>query len=82
MGSPILVTSWYRPQAVNREVGGAPNSQHIYGKAADIKPVQGDIYKFQDWLDKVAWKNKALGYGAKKEFVHIDLGPEPIRWKY
>ncbi len=81
-GSPILVTSWYRPPAINRAVGGASNSQHLYGKAADIKPIQGNIYKFQDWLDKVAWKNKALGYGAKRGFVHLDLRPGNIRWIY
>ena len=81
-GSPILVTSWYRPPAINRAIGGATRSQHILGKAADIKPVQGDLYKFQDWLDKVAWKGKALGYGAKKGFVHVDLRPGHIRWNY
>ncbi|MDJ0580945.1 D-Ala-D-Ala carboxypeptidase family metallohydrolase [Crocosphaera sp.] len=81
-GGPIKVNSWYRPPAVNRAVGGASNSQHLYGKAADILPLQGNIYKFQDWLDKTAWKNKALGYGANKGFVHLDLRPGHIRWNY
>ncbi len=81
-GSPIIVTSWYRPPAINRAVRGASNSQHIYGKAVDIKPVKGDIYKFQSWLDKVAWKDKALGYGAPRGFVHLDLRPGNIRWNY
>lgn len=81
-GSGIIVTSWYRPPAVNRAIGGATRSQHILGKAADIRPVQGDLYRFQDWLDKVAWKDKALGYGAKKGFVHLDLRPGNIRWNY
>jgi putative chitinase len=79
-GSAILVTSWYRPPAINRAVGGAKNSQHLTGKAADIRPAQEDVLAFQFWLDK-RW-DKALGYGAKKGFVHIDLRPGRIRWHY
>ena len=36
-GKPIIVTSGYRSQAVNKVVGGAVHSQHTQGKAADIK---------------------------------------------
>lgn len=79
-GSPILVTSWYRPPKINRAVGGVENSQHLTGKAADICPIDhSEIYRFQMWLDK-RW-DKALGYGAKKGFVHLDLRPFR-RWNY
>ncbi|WP_303909453.1 D-Ala-D-Ala carboxypeptidase family metallohydrolase [Thiohalomonas denitrificans] len=33
---PVTVTSGYRPPALNRKIGGARNSQHRYGLAADI----------------------------------------------
>src|SRR5690625_2382359 len=33
---PITINSGYRSPAHNRRVGGASNSQHLYGKAADI----------------------------------------------
>lgn len=33
---PILISSGYRPEAVNDLVGGAPDSQHTKGEAADI----------------------------------------------
>lgn len=79
-GCAIGVTSWYRPPAINAEVGGVSNSQHINGSAADIYPIGGDIYAFQKWLDK-QW-DKALGYGAKKGFVHVDLRDGRIRWDY
>jgi len=79
-GSAIGVTSWYRPEPINRAVGGARNSQHITGRAADIYPVQGNIFEFQKWLD--GYWGKALGYGAKKGFVHLDLRPGKIRWNY
>lgn len=35
-GKPIKVTSGYRCPMLNRAVGGARNSQHIKGEAADI----------------------------------------------
>ena len=35
-GKPITVTSGYRCPRLNRAVGGAANSQHIKGEAADI----------------------------------------------
>jgi len=76
---PIFITSWYRPPRINKAVGGVSNSQHINGFAADIKTTT-DIFEFQEWLDK-NWEN-ALGYGAKKGFVHLDLRPHPIRWNY
>jgi len=80
-GEPIGVTSWYRPPAVNKAVGGVSNSQHINGSAADIYPIGGDIHAFQKWLDTF-WGDKALGYGAKKGFVHVDLRRGKIRWNY
>lgn len=89
-GSPILVSSWYRPAAVNSAVGGASNSQHLYGRAVDISPVSRDsLVKFQSWLDR-HWFG-ALGYGAGRGFVHLDTrngkgwktgGEKGTRWNY
>jgi hypothetical protein len=79
-GSAIGVTSWYRPVEINRSVGGARNSQHLTGRAVDIYPMKGNIFDFQKWLDR-QW-DMALGYGAKKGFVHLDLRLVRIRWNY
>lgn len=36
-GAPVIVTSGYRSKLLNEMVGGAPNSQHTLGMAADIR---------------------------------------------
>jgi putative chitinase len=80
-GTPIGVTSWYRPPAVNQEVGGARNSMHLTGLAADIYPINGDGMEFESWL-MTAWEG-GLGYGQRRGlgFTHVDLG-EYARWNY
>lgn len=39
-GEPIIVNSGFRCEALNKAVGGAPNSQHKTGEAADIETVK------------------------------------------
>lgn len=36
LGKPVIITSGYRNSQVNKLVGGAANSQHTKGQAADI----------------------------------------------
>lgn len=38
-GAPLLVVSGFRTLVYNAAIRGAPRSQHIEGKAADIRPV-------------------------------------------
>lgn len=35
-GRPIIISSGYRCRELNKAVGGAPNSDHLFGCAADI----------------------------------------------
>ena len=37
LGQPIIVTSGFRSEAVNKAVGGVKNSVHKNGQAADIR---------------------------------------------
>ncbi len=42
LGCPIIITSGYRCEELNKAVGGQPNSQHLWGQAVDfIAPSYG-----------------------------------------
>lgn len=85
-GAPIEITSGYRPLAINRAVGGASQSEHLYDApdtgAVDFLVTGKSIYAVQDWCDK-NWPY-SLGYGAPKGFVHLGVRPgrPRVRWDY
>lgn len=80
-GNPsITINSGYRPPSVNRAVGGATNSQHLYGAAADfvvsgIRP--SEVYKR---LDSFHGSKGGLGNGSS--FTHLDLRGYRARFSY
>jgi hypothetical protein len=37
LGVPLVITSGYRPPWLNKIIGGAKDSRHLYGCAADFK---------------------------------------------
>ena len=69
-GGGILITSGYRPEPYNREVGGVPGSRHVAGDALDIFPADGALNGLFQWL-KPRWSG-GLGDGRRKGFLHID----------
>ena len=85
-GKPVVITSGYRPPAINRSVGGASGSEHLYPApgvgAVDFYLQNADIYAVQEWCDQ-NWPH-SLGYGANKGFVHLGMreGGPRIRWDY
>lgn len=67
---PLGVTSGYRPEPINSQVGGVPGSYHTKGMALDIYPVDGSLEKFHQWLIK-RWSG-GYGDGRHKGFIHVD----------
>lgn len=77
-GKPVIINSGCRCPDYNAKVGGAPNSQHTLGRAADIR-VQGvepsDVY---DWL---AANFPTASLGRYATFTHVDTRSHgPARW--
>lgn len=76
LNKPVIITSGYRNQEHNRRVGGAPNSYHLRGMAADIT-VQGT--NPQD-LAKTAEECGFRGIGVYEGFLHVDVRQQRARW--
>ena len=72
-GGNITVHSAYRTPKYNKKVGGAKNSQHVQGKALDIRHITLD----PNYVGEVLRMNyKAIGIrgiGFYKTFTHIDI---------
>jgi hypothetical protein len=69
-GRPLGMTSFYRPEPINREVGGVPNSFHVPGLAIDIYPVGMPLQALYQWL-LVRWTG-GFGDGRDRGFIHLD----------
>jgi uncharacterized protein YcbK (DUF882 family) len=80
MGAPVTVTSGVRCKEHNSNIGGSTGSQHILGKAADIKVEGKTPSEVADYLeDEYAGK---YGIGRYSTWVHLDVKSGPKRrWK-
>ena len=75
LGKPVVINSGFRSQAVNMAVGGANNSQHMKGEAADIKckdyPYAKEIYT---WImDNLKFDQVILERKGKSVWVHVSF---------
>ena len=67
---PLGLTSFYRPEPINREVGGVPGSFHVTGLAIDIYPIGMPLQALYQWL-MVRWTG-GFGDGRDRGFIHLD----------
>ena len=69
LGKPIIVTSGYRSQSLNRLVGGSPTSFHLSGRAADIVAPSGEHNRLFNILAELPHV-ELIDY---KTFIHVAL---------
>ncbi len=77
---PIIINSGYRCPTHNKAVGGAKNSQHMYGKAADIRVKDMSPRTLEKFADTVFY-NGGVGMGGQN-IVHVDTRGHRARWYY
>jgi len=85
VGGPLVVNSAYRTELYNRTIGGAPSSQHVFGRALDLRHPSvsppGLFAAIRD-LQRAGQLPQLGGLGLYDSFVHIDVRPHEqlIAW--
>lgn len=73
---PLRIVSGYRSPTTNAAVGGARNSQHLYGRAADIEPSYCTVH------EALAAGFTGVGYSSSGGVVHVDVRPSaPVTFR-
>ena len=77
--SPITINSGRRCHDYNEKIGGAFNSQHKYGNAADIVVSGVSPSAVANWLDACPLSGH-IGLGRYDTFTHLDVRGHRARW--
>lgn len=85
-GQSITVTSGYRSPKVNKAVGGAANSDHLYGYAADIQLWKDGVNCNQQIFDavlklKLPFRQMIDEFGSETEpaWIHISYNAKDLK---
>jgi len=78
----ITINSGYRSPKHNRAVGGVANSQHVLGKASDLKARNTPPRQLALLIEKLILEGKMDqgGVGIYPDFVHYDIRGTKARW--
>jgi len=75
----VLIDSGMRCPKHNAAIGGVPNSQHLVGKAADVRVTRvasKDVAKYLEHKYP-----DTHGIGRYHNFTHIDVRHKKARWR-
>jgi hypothetical protein len=86
MGSPLELSSGYRPAAMNKSVGGAPGSSHLYAAAVDLRVKRAWLHPSANEKLRLAgvllWLGEPEiigGLGIYAQNIHLDVRIEVKR---
>ena len=77
LGQPLGITSGYRSPAYNAGVGGARNSYHTKGLAADIDMTGMTPAQRQDLVSELTQRGAGglIAYSRSPNMMHVDMRP-------
>lgn len=79
IGKPVVINSAYRTPEYNRKIGGSPTSQHLYGKAIDVRAVPGLT------IEQLAAMGRDAGFTGIGKYTwgcHFDVRETRAEWDY
>lgn len=82
----VTITSAYRTVAYNKKIGGSTNSQHLYGRAADIQVKDTPPEFVAEYAETLLAGRGGIGLykkkaGRAKGWVHVDVRKVKARWQ-
>ena len=69
-GKPIIITSGYRCQELNKAIGGKPNSQHLKAEAVDLKWAP-NLYKLI--RDRFSFDQLIIEKNSRTKWIHLSF---------
>ena len=84
-GKPVHITSGYRTPEHNAEVGGSKSSQHLLGRAADIRVAGVSVEDVAAYAESLmpGWGGVGrypVKAGRATGWVHVDTRQNKSRW--
>jgi uncharacterized protein YcbK (DUF882 family) len=76
--APVTVNSGCRCADYNRKIGGAANSQHLLGRAADIAVKGASPRAIANFIENA--HPTTMGVGRYRTFTHVDSRTVKARW--
>lgn len=75
---PVTISSGNRCPAHNAKIGGSPNSQHLFSKAADIVVKDANPVEVAEFIETLIPHHG--GIGIYSSWVHVDVRTTKARW--
>ena len=84
VGFPIRLSSAYRCESWNKEVGGHPNSAHKEGLAVDVLCRGEKALQIVESAIKLGFTGVGISQKHGQRFVHLDVKHTPSKrlWSY